>query len=76
MEKGITESNAGEAEMKLTMSECAKETIWAIDSSKFDKVSFVSFSRIKSGDKVVTEENPSEEWIKYFNNENVQLFVG
>jgi len=76
MKKGITESNEGEAEMKLTMSGCAKETIWAVDSSKFDKISFVSFSQLKSGDKVVTEEYPSDEWKKYLEEKNVQLFVG
>lgn len=76
IDKGITESNEGEAEMKLTMSECAKETIWAVDSSKFDKISFVSFAQLKENDKIVTEQRPSDEWIKYLEDKNVQLFVG
>lgn len=75
MEKGITESNEGEAVMKKTMRECAKETIWAIDSSKFDKISFVTFNEFKPGDKVVTENKPVDNWKKYLNEKNVQLYV-
>lgn len=76
MIKGITESNEGEAEMKKTMRESAKETIWAIDSSKFDKISFVTFNEFKAGDKVVTENYPSEDWQKYLIEKQVDLFVG
>lgn len=76
LEKGITESNEGESEMKRTMRECAKETIWAIDSSKFDKVSFVTFNEFKEGDKVVTEKNPSAVWENFFTEKKVQMFLG
>lgn len=75
MEKGITESNEIEAEMKQTMRRCAKETIWVIDSSKFDKVSFVSFNELQKGDLVVTEETPSERWRKYFEEKGILLRV-
>lgn len=75
MENGITESNEGEAEMKMTMRENAKETIWAIDGSKFDKVSFVNFNELREGDKIVTEQMPSEEWVRYLRDKKVRLYV-
>ncbi len=74
--KGITESNEGEAEMKRTMRECAKETIWAIDSSKFDKVSFVTFNELREGDIVVTERKISDMWESFFIEKNVKLLIG
>lgn len=75
MQKGITESNEVEAEMKSTMRECAKQTIWAIDSSKFDKISFITFNQFREGDIVVTETNPSDEWRNYLEEKNVKLFI-
>lgn len=75
MQKGITESNEVEAEIKSTMRECAKQTIWAIDSSKFDKISFITFNQFREGDIVVTETNPSLEWRNYLEEKNVKLFI-
>ena len=48
---------------------------YAIDSSKFDKISFVTFNEFKPGDKVVTENKPVDSWKKYLNEKNVQLYV-
>lgn len=75
MEKGITESNAVEAEIKRTMRECAKHTIWAIDSSKFDNVSLVSFTDFQTGDMVVTDTEPQKKWTSFFGENEIRLLV-
>lgn len=76
MLKGITESNEVEAEIKRTMRECSKQTIWAIDSSKFDNISFVTFTDFKTGDTVVTDSMPDEKWNKFFWEKEIKLIVG
>lgn len=75
IEKGITDSNEMEAELKSTMRECGKTTIWAIDSSKFDKVSFVRFMDLAEGDIVVTEKKVEEKWLNYFEEKKITLIT-
>lgn len=76
MLKGITESNEVEAEIKRTMRECAKKTIWAIDSSKFDNISFITFTDFRNGDTVVTDSMPDEKWNKYFMEKEIEVVIG
>ncbi len=73
MEKGISDSNEFEADLKAVMAGCAKEIIWAIDSSKFDKVSFVKIMDLKAGDTVVSEQPVSEKWKDFFEKENIRF---
>lgn len=75
MEKGITDSNEPEAQMKSTMRECAKTTIWAIDSTKFDKVSFVQLAQFKRGDVVVTDKPLERRWTEFFEDYGIRVVV-
>lgn len=75
MEKGITDSNEPEAQIKSTMRECAKTTIWAIDSTKFDKISFVQLAQFKQGDIVVTDKDLEPRWMEYFTDYNIRVVV-
>src|SRR5699024_167136 len=51
----------------------ADTAILAVDSSKFDKVSFVKSMRLKQGDILVTDRLPSEDWQNYLQERGVQL---
>lgn len=73
MEKGITESNENEAEIKNVMRACAKETILAIDNSKFDNVSFVKVPDLKESDSIVTDQEIQDKWTKYFEDKKVKV---
>ncbi len=73
IEKGITESNEAEAEIKNVMRSCAKQTILAIDNSKFDNVSFTRVDDLKAGDIVATDMLEDEKWIKYFEDRDIQI---
>lgn len=74
MLKGVTESNEAEAEVKNMMRTCAKTTILAIDSSKFNKISFVKVLDLHKGDIVVTDK-VEERWLTYFEENEIQLVV-
>ena len=44
----------------------ARRTILALDSSKFDKVSFIQIAGLDDVDGVVTDREPPQEWKDYF----------
>lgn len=66
MERGIMESNELEAGVKLMMKKSAKQSVLVIDSSKFDKISFVKVMDFAKGDIVISDAVPDERWMKYF----------
>lgn len=72
-EKGVSDSNEFEADLKSIMASRAKEVIWAIDSSKFDKVSFVKIMDLRAGDTVVSEQPASEAWQTFFEERGVRF---
>ena len=73
LEKGLTESDEMEAEIKKIMTKNAKEVFLVVDNSKFDKVSFVKMLNLKDIDKVFTDKAMSEEWELKLNNEGVEI---
>lgn len=70
---GITDSNEKESEVKRAIFDSSTRKILAIDSSKFDKISFVRVGDINNVDVVVTDKEPSSSWIEHLNNKNVEL---
>ena len=44
----------------------ARRTILALDSSKFDKVSFIQIAGLADVDCVVTDREPPQAWREYF----------
>ncbi len=75
MEKGITDSNEPEAQIKSAMRQCAKTTVWAIDSTKFDRVSFVHLAQLKAGDIVVTDKKLEPKWKKFLSEYKIQVVM-
>ncbi|MCI8418558.1 MAG: DeoR/GlpR transcriptional regulator [Lachnospiraceae bacterium] len=76
MDKGVTDSSEVEADMKNAMRSCARQTILAVDSSKFNQVSFVRFMELGEGDMVVTDCKVDEEWRQFLEERGVQVFTG
>ena len=72
-DKGVTESNVAEAEIKKAMAANAKHVVLALDLSKFDKVSFARLIDLKSIHTVVTDEAPSKQWQEYFEANQINL---
>lgn len=76
MIKGISDSNEFEADLKAVMATCAREIIWAVDASKFDKVSFVRILDWREGDTVVSERPISETWQQFFDEKKIRFLSG
>lgn len=67
---GITDSSEFHSLTKQAMLKAAKQTILALDSSKFDKASFVRIAHLDEIDMVVTERQPNETWQQIFRETN------
>jgi len=61
---GITDSSEFHSSTKQSMIASAKETILAIDSTKFDKISFVKIAALQQVHTVVTETCPDAGWLQ------------
>lgn len=72
---GITESNEKDAEMKKAIFSAANRRILALDSTKFDKISFIKVCDLRDIDIIVTDKEPSESWKNELNSKRVQLEV-
>ncbi len=70
---GITDSNEKDSQIKQAIFAAADRRILAIDGTKFDKISFVKVCDVRDVDTVVTDEPPSERWVDYFKDNNVEL---
>ena len=73
MNKGISDTSDVNARIKKAFIASAKKVILAMDSSKFDKISFVRFADIGDIHAVVTDAEPSKEWKDFFHSKNVEL---
>lgn len=72
IEKGITDSNEMDAHIKNLMLESSKTKILAVDSSKFDKISFTKIGDLSNVDMVITDSEPSDMWKRTFDALNIQ----
>ncbi len=73
MTMGISDSNEKDAQIKEAIFSAADKKILAIDSSKFDKCSFVKVCDVANIDILVTNEEPSEAWHSYCKERRVEL---
>ena len=73
MNMGISDSNEKDAQIKEAIFSAADRRILAIDSSKFDKCSFVKVGDVRDIDVLVTNEKPSDAWISYCKEKHVEL---
>ena len=75
IQNGLTDSNELDADIKNAMYACADTAILAVDSSKFDHVSFVKTMQMKKGDILVTDRKVSREWMTFLQERGVRLVV-
>ncbi|MDO4621850.1 MAG: DeoR/GlpR family DNA-binding transcription regulator [Eubacteriales bacterium] len=72
MHHGVMDSVPAFASMKKkALDSCAKSFL-VLDSSKFDRTSFVQIGKLDSIDYVVTEKRPSDEWMEFFASKNIE----
>ena len=66
LQNGVTDSSDFHSQVKRAMMASARQKILAVDSSKFDRTSFVRIADFSDLDAVVTETAPSREWLEFF----------
>lgn len=70
---GVTDSNERDSAIKNAMFGSAKKRILAVDSSKFDRASFVKVCDLSSIDTVVTDCEPDGVWLSRFSESGVDI---
>lgn len=73
MEKGLTDSNEDEADLRRIMIDNCKKTVLLCDYTKFDQVSFCKICNFDKINFIVTDRKPSNAWIEFLNKLNVKL---
>ena len=73
MALGITDSNESDSLIKQAMIHSSERRILAVDSDKFDKKSFVKVCNATDVDIIVTDTEPSEKWIGFCHENNIEL---
>ena len=64
-----------EFKIKKTAISRSAECFLLADQSKFDHVSLMTFCEINDLNCVITDAKPSDEYIEYFNDNNVDLKI-
>ena len=72
-EGGFSDSNDSHASLKRKMLACGAQKIFAVDSSKFGKRSFIEISGFDGIDAVLTDRRPPEHWVKLLDSHGVEL---
>lgn len=70
--QGFTDSQDLFAEIKRAMISSSKERILAVDSSKFDSISFCKAGNFQDIDVIVTDKKPEREWLELFKEYDIE----
>ena len=73
MEKGLTDSNEEEAELRKVMIKNCKKVILLCDSSKFDKIFFCKVTDFDKINYIITEKKPCQKWLEFFSDKGVNV---
>ena len=69
---GIMDSRETFAHVKQVMTAASRESILAVDHTKFDRKAFARITGIRNLTTIITDEKPSGEWQKIFSQNNIR----
>lgn len=72
LEHGIMEPHQLETEVKKRMIKTSEQVILAVDSSKFDRKSFIKAYNFDEIDTIVTDKDVSDKWTEVLRENNVE----
>lgn len=72
-DKGISDSNEPECELKKHMLRHANKVILLADHTKFDKNAFVKLADWEQIDYLITDRRPAEPWLKLLRDKNIEV---
>ncbi len=75
IERGLTGADIREVEIQRAMVQAAQEVIALVDSSKFGKTSFLSLATFREIDLLITEKEPSSEFLQSLQEQGVQIHI-
>lgn len=73
MEKGLSDINEDEAELRRLMIKNCKKVVLLCDSSKFNKVSFTKICDFEKANFIITDKKPSSLWIQFLMEKGVEI---
>lgn len=73
MERGVTDSNEPECELKKYMLRQAQKVVLLADHTKFDKTAFTRLVELSSIDVLITDRRPAESWLTRLAEENIEV---
>ncbi len=73
MNMGVTDSNEKDSEIKQAIFAAANRKVFAVDATKFDKISFVHVCEMDCIDTLVTDQKPDDKWVEYLKGKDVEL---
>ena len=74
MEGGIFDSHELEADVKKALIERGHKVYLLADHSKFGRVAFMKLTDLEQIDVVVTDRKPSDEWMRLFSRNHVEVY--
>lgn len=75
-ERGITDSDEREAEVRKQMIRQAESAILVVDATKFDRTSFVHVASFDQFDTLITDRLPHSDWFTTLESNNVACIHG
>ena len=73
LEKGLTDSNESEAELRKTMIKSCRKAVLLCDNTKFDRISFCRIGEFDDINYIVTDKKPEERWLEFFSDKKVEV---
>jgi DeoR/GlpR family transcriptional regulator of sugar metabolism len=73
MQRGISDSNEMEVEVKKSMKNASEKFFLAVDHTKFDKSSFIKMMNFEGIDCIFTDRKLSQQWEDMLKNYNIRL---
>lgn len=73
--KGATNADPLEHVIKSAICQRADEVILMLDSSKYDKPTLMTYTRLEDIDKFVTDVVPPEEYLNFFDTHNITVYT-
>lgn len=73
LERGVTDSNEGEAIVKKVMVKQASEVALFADHHKLNRTAFTHLIDLKEIDYLITDQKPDDEWIRFCEENHIQL---
>lgn len=75
LKRGLTNSSMLEKNVKVLAVTKSQTVILLVDHTKFDYSSVITFARIEDVDIVITDSKPSDNYIQYFKEKNIELII-